>query len=66
MMHETKLRFLEHPTDSNDQQLFQVHPVLPTTRNPTLGPCIIFIIIIGYHSWEEHECIAIEEYECVG
>jgi len=38
MMYEAKLRLLERPTDSNDQQLFQVQPVLPTTRNPTLGP----------------------------
>jgi len=38
MIHKAKLRLLERPTDSNDQQLFQVQPVLPTTRYPTLGP----------------------------
>jgi len=29
---------LERPTDSNDQQLFQVQPVLPTMHDPTLVP----------------------------
>jgi len=34
MMHEAKLRFLERPTDSKDQQFSQGQPVLPTKRDP--------------------------------